>query len=309
MKLHVLWALLCLVLGFSNAQAKGGDLYIFDVDNTKGAYTPELIEKTLEANGFYISANSEMNKPFTIQFGQTDYTIFTLMTVFELELSEALVRKHEKSGVFVPMGLGIYQHKNEKSLHVSMLTAEAMGKIMGINDPILKKIETKTIEVIKKMLPGATMRQSEAAAKASGPLLSIFEAEVDAQEWQGSKDEIAMMVEEGFKPKGFVMSNYTDYNFMLTKQDTVESPYDFYDTYSICKLKVIYNVAKTRPEAAAFAPCTFVFYKLKGSDKIVLAFPGVYNWIGSAHVTDETALEELKIAQDDFEAIIQAAIE
>ncbi len=308
MKLHVLWALLCLVLGASVAQGKG-DLYIFDVDNSEGRYTPEVIEKAFTDNGYYISANSEMNRPFGIQFGGSDYTIFTLMTLFDQNLSDALVRKYEKLGVFVPLGVGIYQHKGEKSLHVSMISAEAMGKITGISDPLLQKIEAKTIEVLQKTLPKATMRVSEEAAKAEGPLLSRFETEVDVQEWQGSREELAMMVEEGFKPKGFVMSNFTDYNAFLTNDGKHESPYDFYDTYSICKLKVIYNVAKTRPEAAAFAPCTFVFYKLKGSDKIVMAFPGVYNWVSSAHVTDASALQELKIAQDDFEAIIKAAIE
>ena len=118
-----------------------------------------------------------------------------------------------------------------------------------------------------------------------------------------------MTIEDGFKPMGFVMSNFTDYNYMLTKEGTVESPFDFYDTYSICKLKVIYNVAKTRPQAAAFAPCTMMLYKKKGSKKIVMGFPGVYNWMSSAHVVDENAVKELMKAQTDFENILKSATE
>ncbi len=286
-----------------------GDLYLFEIDNTKGAYTPEVIEKAFAANGYYISANSEMNKPFTVQFGQSDFTIFTLLTVFNTKLSEALVRKHPKAGIFVPMGVGIYQAKDEKTLHVSILTAEAWAKILGFDDPLIHQIEAKNLEVLKKALPGAAMHLSKEAMKPEGALVTTFELEVDPEEWSDTKDEVAMLIEEGFKPKGFVMSNYTEYNYMLTKEDTVESPFDFYDTYSICKLKVIYNVAKTRPEAAAFAPCTFMFYKQKGSDKFVMGFPGVYNWMSSANVTDKTAHAELMKAQSDFENILKAATE
>ncbi|MEJ2372369.1 MAG: hypothetical protein P8Y16_00935 [Sulfurimonas sp.] len=139
--------------------------------------------------------------------------------------------------------------------------------------------------------------------------MSTFELEVDPEDWEDAKDELQMIVEDGFKPRGFVMSNYTEYNYMLTKADTVESPFDFYDTYSICKLKVIYNVSKTRPEAAAFAPCTMMMYKLKGEDKIVLGFPGVYNWMSSAYVEDAKAKAILMKAQSDFEQILKNTTE
>ncbi|MBU1643064.1 DUF302 domain-containing protein, partial [bacterium] len=74
-------------------------------------------------------------------------------------------------------------------------------------------------------------------------------------------------------------------------------------------LKVIYNVAKSRPEAAAFAPCTLMVYKKKGDDKIVMGFPGVYNWMSSARVQDKNAREVLMKAQKDFENILRSATE
>ena len=52
--------------------------------------------------------------------------------------------------------------------------------------------------------------------------------------------------------------------------------YDFFDAYSICKLPVIFGVAKTHPEAGAYAPCTFYMYKEKGSNMIHMAYPSVY---------------------------------
>lgn len=273
---------------------------------------PAKIEKTLEANGFYISANSEMTGPFKIQFKQSDYDVFHLLTVFHLKYSDEMVRKHPDAGVFVPMGVGIYQAKGDKVLHVATLTSEAQSKILGTKsvDPLLKAIEKEMVASLKKAMPNATVAISdENPLPAEGPLVTRVEMEVDADDWEDAKEELQMTIEDGFKPMGFVMSNYTEYNYMLTKEDTVESPFDFYDTYSICKLKVIYNVAKTRPEASAFAPCTMMLYKKKGEDKIVMGFPGVYNWMSSAHVVDKNAKAVLMKAQKDFENILTEATE
>jgi len=289
-----------------------GDIRIFSVANDPKSDLPSVIEKTLEGNGFYISANSEMNKPFEIQFQQTDFDVFHLLTVFHLEASEALVKKYPDAGIFVPMGIGIYQRKGDKQLHAAVLSAEAQAKILGLEsvDPILKTIESAVTASLKKAMPGATVVFSnDNPLPAEGALVTRVEAEVDPDDWEDAKEEMQMMIEDGFRPKGFVMSNYTEYNYMLTKEDTVESPFDFYDTYSICKLAVIYNVAKSRPEASAFAPCTFMLYKKKGDDKIVMGFPGVYNWMSSAHIGDEATKAVLMKAQSDFENILTEATE
>jgi uncharacterized protein (DUF302 family) len=289
-----------------------GDIKIFSVANDPKSDLPAVIEKTLEADGFYISANSEMNGPFNIQFQQSDYDVFHLLTVFHLKLSEALVKKYPDAGIFVPMGIGIYQAKGDKSLHASILTAEAQSKILGLKtvDPILTSIEKEVTASLMKAMPKATAAVSnDNPLPAEGPLVSRFELEVDADDWADAKEELQMTIEDGFKPAGFVMSNYTEYNYILTEEGKKESPFDFYDTYSICKLKVIYNVAKTRPEAAAFAPCTLMVYKKKGDDKIVMGFPGVYNWMSSARVEDKKAKEVLMKAQKDFENILRGATE
>lgn len=45
-----------------------GDLHLFSAPNSDGKLSAKEIEKALEANGFYISANSEMTEPFMKQF-------------------------------------------------------------------------------------------------------------------------------------------------------------------------------------------------------------------------------------------------
>ncbi|MGD9969837.1 MAG: DUF302 domain-containing protein [Sulfuricurvum sp.] len=296
---------LCVFIGLN---LYAGDFNLFDIPNADHSVTPAMIEKSLEADGFYISANTEMNGPFTKQFQQSDFEVFNLMTVFHKEYAASLVKTHPDGGIFVPMGVGIFQRKGDATLHVSVLTATAQKKIAGFDAPEFAKIETAVMKTIQTAFPKSKMSQSDDSLPAEGTLLNRFVRKTDPANWQGDKDDSEMMIEEGLKPAGFVMSNFTDYNFMLTDNGNT-SPFDFYDTYSICKLKVIYTVAKTRPEAAAFAPCTLMVYKQKGSDEIVMGFPGVYNWMSSARIDNAEAKAVLMQAQGDFEAVLKSVTE
>ncbi|MDD2951058.1 MAG: DUF302 domain-containing protein, partial [Sulfuricurvum sp.] len=113
----------------------GGDLHLFSAPNADGKLTPTMIEKAFEANGFVIAADSEMTGPFTKQFGGSDFAVFNLMTVIPKKEAASLVKTHPDGGIFVPMGVGIYQRKGESDLHVSVLTADAMQKIAGFKAP------------------------------------------------------------------------------------------------------------------------------------------------------------------------------
>ena len=284
-------------------QAKG-DLHLFSVDNKSGKITPTMIEKAFTSNGFSLGINSEMNVPFKKQFQKTTFKVFTLLTVYHTKLSQDLVKAYPQAGVFVPMGVGIYQGDKEDTLHISILTAEAQAKILGTDAKILKSIEVDTLKVIKGLLPNAKHTLSEDSLKESRALVTKYEFDLDGEDWEEMKEEVEQLLEAGFDPFGFVMPSFLDLNEEMTQEGKVDSPYDFYDTYSICKLKVIYTVAQSRPEASAFAPCTTMVYKKKGEDKIVLGFPAVYNWMSSAKVEDKAAHEVLMKAQEDFESIL-----
>ncbi|WP_457744934.1 DUF302 domain-containing protein [Sulfurimonas sp.] len=295
-------ALLCAV----SLQAKG-DLYIFSVDNSNAKITSDTIAKIVGQNGFGIDLVSKMNTPFKTQFKQTDFKIFTLMTVHDKKYSKELLIKYPQAGALTPMGVGIYQKLNDNTLYVSVLTADAQKKILGIDSKILDSIEKDILKALKKALPNAKITQSEDSLKTAHNLITTYEMDLDGEDWEDAKDEFEMNLEESFKPYGFVTAATQDLTFL--DENTIETVYDFYDTYSICKLKVIYTVAKSRPEAAAFAPCTTMVYKKKGEDKIVVGFPSVYNWLSSARVEDKAAKAELLKAQADFEAILKDVTE
>ena len=295
-------ALFCAV----SLQAKG-DLHLFSVDNKAGKITPYMIEEALNKGGLHVELNSNMIGPFKKQFKETKYKIFTLMTFYSEKYVRELVNKYPKAGAFTPMGMGIYQAKDENILHFSILTAEAQAKILGIKElSLLKKIEAQVLAVVKKNFPNAKHTYSEDSLKSSHNLVTTYEMEIDEDEDPDDVlDEFQMNLEAGFKPYGFVVPEFMDLNEVLTKDGSVESPYDFYITYSICKLPVIYTVSKSRPEASAFAPCTTMLYKKKGENKVVVGFPAVYNWLSSAKVEDKDAKAALLKAQKDFESILR----
>jgi uncharacterized protein (DUF302 family) len=285
-----------------------GDLHLFEVDNKNGSITPDAIEKAFVKNGFKIAINSEMNLPYTKQFKKTNFKVYNLLTVYHSKLSHDLVKKYPKAGVFTPLGVGIYQGLNEDTLHVSTLTSEAQAKILGFDDKLLKSIEKEVLKTIKSIMPNAKHKLSEDSLKESRDLVTQYELDLDGEDWEEMREEVELGLENGFKPVGFVMANYLDFNEEMIEGGK-SSPFDFYVTYSICKLKVIYTVSQTRPEAAAFAPCTLMVYKKKDEDKIVMGFPGVYNWMSSARVDNKEAQAVLQKAQDDFVDILKEVTE
>jgi uncharacterized protein (DUF302 family) len=297
-------AFLCAI----SLQAKG-DLHLFSIDNKAGKITPSVIENALIKGGFSVDLNSEMNTPFKKQFQKTTFKVFTLMTYHHPSLSIDLVKKYPQAGVLTPMGLGIYQGLNEDTLHLSFLTSYAQAKILGSDTKILKEIEDAILKVINNTFTNAKYTISEDSLKESRKLVTSYEFDLDGEDWEEMKEEVEQLLEAGFEPFGFVMPSFLDFNEEMTQEGKVDSPYDFYDTYSICKLKVIYTVALSRPDAAAFAPCTTMVYKKKGEDKIVLGFPAVYNWMSSARVEDKEAHDVLMKAQENFESILIELVE
>jgi len=283
-----------------------GDLHLFDVNNKDGKISSITIEKTLKENGFDIGLRSEMNKPFKIQFKQTDFKAFTLLTIYHTKLSRDLVLKYPQAGAITPMGVGIYQKLNDDTLHVSILTSQAQSKILGIDkEKILEDIESALIKALKIALPGAKQKYSEDSLKENRGLITRYELEVEEDDDpEETIEELLMTMDGEFKTYGFIAAATANYNEVITKGGTVESPFDFYNTYSICKLEVIYTVAKSRPEASAFAPCTTMVYKKKGSNKVVIGFPSVYNWMSSAKIDDKDSKDVLIKAQNSFESIL-----
>jgi hypothetical protein len=79
-----------------------GDIRVYSTENNPKSDLPAKVKASLEANGFTIAADTNMIKPFMIQFQHSDYDVFHLLTAFHTNDAQALVLKYPDAGIFVP---------------------------------------------------------------------------------------------------------------------------------------------------------------------------------------------------------------
>jgi len=286
------------------------DIEIFTSDNADGKITPASIEQAFKDAGFIISANRDMNGPFLKQFKESGFDIYNLFTLYKPDTVLELVKKYPNVGLFAPMSMSIYTKKGDTKISVSSLTVEAMAKIMKApaDDKTLHDLRALVKQTLKKAMPnGAFETLSYVQTEPKGELVTNFSMEMDPDEWEDQLEEFKMGFEGELAPNGFVIAGHNNLG-----DDFEESNYeafDFYEVYSICKLPVIYTIAKTRPEAGAYAPCSLYLSKKKGEEEMQLGFPSVYNWMSSMAIEDKEDLDVLEAAQAGMRKILTGLTE
>lgn len=281
------------------------DVQVFSVDNKDGKITPQTIEAEFKKNGFYISDNRDMNGPFMKQFEQTDFKVYNLFTLYHIDSVHNLAKKYPRIGLFTPMSMSIYTRKGETTLHVSSLTVDAMAKISGIpaTNPDLQRIGKLVKEILAKTMPNGTFETfTYKVSSTQKELITKMHIKFDPETWKDDSEGMIEDFESRLEMNGFVQAGFTDINYDFIKAG--DDTFDLFVSESICKLPVIYAVAKTRPEAGAFAPCSISMYKKKGDDTMYVEYPNVYNWIASLSIADKEAIKELLEAQAKMETIL-----
>ncbi len=292
------------------SQKKNRDIEIIVSDNSDGKITPNTIEKAFIKAGFTVSANRNMNGPFIKQFKSSEFDIYNLFTFYKEDIVLELVKKYPNIGLFSPMSMSIYAKKNEKIISVSSLTFEAMAKIMKIpkDDKILQGLKKLVEDTLKKVMPkGKFVTPTYTTQKTKAKLVTKFTMEMDVEEWEDELDEFKMGLEGELAPNGFVIAGFNNLGDVFEEKNY--DIFDFYEVYSICKLPVIYTIAKSRPEAGAFAPCSLYLAKKKNDKVMHIAFPSVYNWISSLGIENKEDIKVLKSAQRGMETIIKGLIQ
>ncbi len=286
------------------------DVEIFTSENADGKITPASIEQAFKEAGFVISANRDMNGPFLKQFKESGFDTYNLFTLYKPDAVLELVKKYPNVGLFAPMSMSIYTKKGEKSISVSSLTAEAMAKIMKTpsDDKTLHDLRALVKQTLKKAMPNGSFETlTYTQTEPKGELVTNFTMEMDPDEWEDQLEEFKMGFEGELAPNGFVIAGHNNLG-----DDFEESNYeafDFYEVYSVCKLPVIYTIAKTRPEAGAYAPCSLYFSKKKDEEEMKIGFPSVYNWMSSMAIEDKEELEVLEHAQAGMKKILTGLTE
>jgi uncharacterized protein (DUF302 family) len=281
------------------------DVRVFKSDNAEGKITAKSVEEAFKKVGFVIGANNDMNFPFKRDFNQTSFEYYNLMVVFRKDTTLALAQKYPEIGLFTPMSLSVWCKKGEKTISVSSLKVSTMAKIMGIpeDNPAMIALGKKVEEALQEAMPKGKFITLPYKMKApTKDIITRVSFEQKGDDWEEAKDEFETAFEEKLAPNGFVMAGFTDVNYDLDEHD--KDWYLFYDVYSICKIAVIYEVAKLHPEAGAFAPCSAYKYQKKGEKTVHMAFPNVYKWIASLNIEDKVSIDVLLDAQKRFETML-----
>ena len=298
--------LVFVMLMTSMIAANNTDIVLYKVSNKDHKITAQTLADGLTTNGYVVSKNQDMNGPYKIQFKQTDFTSYNLMTIYHHDISVALVPKYAHSGIFTPFSIATYQKKGDENFYIALLSAKAQENILKVTDPLFAKLEKNTKALISKILPTAVESSLPYdSVKTNESLYTKYTFEVDDADAMEARSDLMMMMESGMKPSGFVVANYIDFNKVLHEEKNED--YMFYDAYSLCKLKIIYELAKTKPEAGAFAPCTMVIYHKKGSNKTEIVTLSIANLTSSLAIKDKKILEMLTKAQGTMKNIIEDA--
>ncbi len=279
------------------------DIEIFTSENKDGKITPQTIEEAFQKAGFTVSANRDMNGPFVKQFKESGFDIYNLFTFYKKEAVLEMVKKYPNVGLFAPMSMSIYTKKGEKSISISSLTVAGMAKIMKTDkdDKTLLGLKKLVQETLHKAMPnGQFITPNYKQQEPKGELVTHFSMEMDAEEWEDELDEFKMGFEGELAPNGFVIAGFN--NLGDEFEEEKYEAYDFYEVYSICKLPVIYTIAKSRPEAGAFAPCSLYLSKKRDNKMMNIAFPSVYNWISSMSIDNK---EDIKVLEDAQQGMIK----
>ncbi len=302
MKRIVLLIAVVVMIGYSKSlNSTEGDLHIYTVNNKDGKLNSIILEKALIKHGFRVGVNSDIHDGLSKMYKESTFIIYNAISLYHPKISIDLIKKYSDAGIFAPMGITLYQKNDETTLHIAVVKADTQAKMLGSDGSILKRLESEIIKVITATFPSAKHTYNEKSLKENRPLITKYVLNIGDSNYEDAKEELEENFENQFAKAGFVMPSYFDFSDEFGN----DSPYDFYATYSICKIDVIKSVSKIKPEAASFAPCTTMMYKKKGENKIVLGFPSVYNWMSSAVISDKVSLDALIKAQTDFEAILK----
>ena len=286
------------------------DILVFTSDNSDGKITPKSIEEAFKKAGFFVSANRDMNLPFKKQFKKSDFDVYNLFTFYKKDTTLALAKKYDNIGLFAPMSMSIYTKKGDKSISVASLSASAMQKIMNIptDEKLLTDLKALIIKTLKEAMPNGKFEKLPYTQETTKEeLVTKFKMEIDAKDWDDDLDDFKMDYEGKLAMNGFIIAGYN--NLGDDFEEANYNGFDFYEVYSVCKLPVIYTIAKTRPEAGAFAPCSLYLAKKKGEAKMTTAFPSVYNWMSSLAISDKKDIEVLEDAQKRMKKILTGLTE
>ena len=274
------------------------DINVYEMKDSK-AVNHQTVGAMLKSLNYSVDAVSQLDKKFKKVFNDTNFDKFKILAVKENSLSEKLIAKYPDAGAFIPFSIALQSKSDSENVTFTTLDTDTMKKVLGIKEcKLLDKLEEKTKKAALAF--GFDIKNPKKfdyeTVEPKGELLY-------KKELKGEGDALSQKLASIMKKHKFSIVNELD---LKKEYKSVDEKYDFYKTFSICKVKVLYLASKTRPEAAAFAPCSLAVYKQKGSDKVTFVFPSTYNWLSSLDMKDPKAVKILLDEQKEIEHFIES---
>ena len=289
-----------LTLGVALALSlNAADINVYETKDSK-AINFQTLGGVYKSLGFSVNAVSKLDAKFQKKFNDSSFDKFKILVIHQNSIANKLIDKYPDAGAFIPFSVVLQSYANNDNVTFTTLNIDTMKKVLGIKgeERELTKLETRVNRVAEMFGFDTTKPKTfdYNLAKPKGDLLFKTTKSGDAK-------ALADKLLDTMKKHKFKIVSET--NFATTLKN-VSKKYDFYRTYSICKVKVLYRAAQTRPEAAAFAPCSLAIYQEKGSDKVTIAFPSTYNWLSSLDMKDPKAVKILEDEQKEIEGFINS---
>ena len=287
------------------------DVTVLTCANEDNAITPKKIEDAFESVGLSVLGNNNMNKPFMARFKTTHYKVYNLAMFMNNELTFKLLKKYPEFGALTPLTMSMWQD-DEGNFNVATLSIHGVSRAAQIpsDDEDLQAYIALIQKGLHKAMPNGVKKElSFTPSHHNRSLQQNFTAVVELEEGDSLEDYIEDFeseFESEMDSLGFLLPNYTNVQEDIFDEHNYTGVYDFYHTYSICKLDVIFPVSKTHPEAGAWAPCSFYLYKKVGEKKMHMGFLGVENWISTLDIKDQESIEPLKKAQGMIADILES---
>jgi len=285
--------------------AETQDIHVMSTANINGKITGTSIEDAFAANGFVVDESSDMNKLFSLRFAKTWHHTYRLTTVHHQDITAKLATKYPSIGLITPLSISIWSSNDNKGISLSSLTLRGMSRITKIpmTNPDLIAYAGTMDKAIKAALPSGKyeLREYKNVADMHKQLVRQFTVEFPIDTNTTANDDaadnfVSTFIDE-IQPVGFKFTNHIDLNADLKERGV--TAYEYYDTYSVNNLAVIFPVSQKHPEACAFTPFTFYIYKKKGEKETNIGYQSVENTLAT-DIEDKASIQALKEAQELF---------
>ena len=278
------------------------DIQVYTADNTDGIISPKSIEYSFDTLGLRFVSNKDMNKLFIQKFHKQDYKIYNLAIFTNNDFTLRLLEKYPKFALLSSLSMSIWEDKNGK-ISIATLSKHGIAKIAQI--PLDDADLIAYTQLIKKALVASMPKgsftklkySSRVYEKTSALTFSKYVKLNETQTYEEYIEDFENNFEDKMEAEQFRFSSYMNLEEEIFKDKKEEVKYDFFHTYSISNLDMVYSISKQYPELGAFVPNIYYVYKKSSENKMKIGFLDIDFMIHSFNIQDEEKLNILHAMQ------------